>query len=69
MYVLIYWDFFFVLARRAREFYNVQQSTLCDICEGVECDKTCKNESSAEEETTTISSELESVVSNSTMGQ
>lgn len=59
-------EFFFVIARRAREFYNVQQSTLCDICEGVECDDICKKSSSVGEETTTISSES---VSNSTLGQ
>lgn len=29
-------------ARRARMFYKTAETTLCDICEGAECDESCK---------------------------
>lgn len=52
-----------VTAKRSRKFYSVQQSTLCDICEGAECDKTC-TATAVEEKLSEISSKS---VSNSTL--
>lgn len=30
------------LARRARQFYRMRETTLCDICEGADCSDTCE---------------------------
>lgn len=30
------------LARRARQFYRMRETTLCDICEGSDCSDTCQ---------------------------
>ena len=29
-------------ARRARQFYRMRETTLCDICEGSDCSETCQ---------------------------
>jgi len=34
--------FYCFKARRARQFYQVKQSSLCDICEGEDCGNSCK---------------------------
>lgn len=34
----------FVTARRARIFYHTSKTTLCDICDGEDCGKLCKND-------------------------
>lgn len=32
----------FSAARRARQFYRMRETSLCDICEGSDCDKNCE---------------------------
>lgn len=33
--------YFVVIARKARVFYQTQTATLCDICEGEDCENVC----------------------------
>lgn len=33
---------YLISARRARQFYRMRETSLCDICEGSDCDKNCK---------------------------
>lgn len=35
-------NFTFFAARRARQFYKMRETTLCDICEGSDCSDTCE---------------------------
>lgn len=34
--------FYIFKARRARQFYRMHETTLCDICEGSDCSETCQ---------------------------
>lgn len=37
--------FFYLLARRATQFYKAKTAHLCDICDGDDCGETCKAQS------------------------
>lgn len=42
MFDLFQFIFVYFLARRARQFYRMRETTLCDICEGSDCSDTCQ---------------------------
>lgn len=49
-------------SRQARAFYEIPQSTVCDICEDAECKKTCsekKSVSGNQRSSPTVSEEIE----------
>lgn len=49
----------FISARRARQFYRMKQTTLCDICEGSDCNENCQIRALKQESAPSIFEEIE----------